>query len=130
MLPVRWVVAAWVLATFSCAASDPWFESVLELDDTFDSVGPYLVEAHVVAPRGVESLVLRVSEEPGADTFSAVSLRQIEGDEAGGLYRAALRGRPGGAVIEYDLVLTDRAQVQVTYPGTAQKLRFSVLTPP
>ena len=60
--PVYLIAAAATLFAGACGEQEPFFESVLSPSDTYDSVGPYRLEAIVNAPRQVERLTLQRNE--------------------------------------------------------------------
>ena len=92
MLPypnrVKYLVACLGLFAVGCGEQDPYFESVLAPSDTYDTLGPYLIQAFVNAPAGVSRVTLRVTENPFDERYGDIELT-----------RAALaghrdRGRP------------------------------------
>jgi hypothetical protein len=129
-------VALVVVAVTACGNDDPAFISVLPPTDTSDTLGPYRIEAHVVAPNGVYRLLVRLRQEPLSDVFADLRFRPLEELHDGGVYVAELAGRPAGTVFEYYLLLIDGegkgGGALVTYPPAAPEelLTFTILATP
>ena len=47
----------------ACGQAEPYFESVSQPVDTFDTVGPYVVSAAVVAERGLQRAEVRITDD-------------------------------------------------------------------
>lgn len=117
-----------------CGNLDAYFESVLEVDDTFDSYGPYRIEAYVNAPRGVERLTLKVADAdapPDSIVFGDLGFTFEAGDEYRGRWVTELLGRPAGSGYTYYLLLRDQGDFLIRYPPGAPLVRlgFWVLDP-
>lgn len=132
---VRIISLGWCLVLVGCAP-DPYFESVLELSDTFDTVGPYRIEAYVAAPQNVSTLSLMVfadsgAEEPAEPEDPAPWFELAQGDRHRGRWVYDLPGRPAGSVYSYYLVLEDTAGLQALYPKGAptNRLGFEIFGP-
>jgi hypothetical protein len=122
-----------VALTVGCGDDRPAFISVLTPSDTTDTVGPYRVEAQVVAPNGVYRLLLRLRQAPTSGVFADIRLQAIDEQHDGGTYFAELPGRPAGTLFEYYLLLIDGAGKGggelVNYPAGApgELLSFSIV---
>jgi hypothetical protein len=96
-----------VLSASACAVDDPYFVSVLLPGDTFDTVGPYRVEAEVLAPNGVHRIIMRLSAGEDSTAYSDLMLAAVDETETGGSYYIELPGRPPGTVFRYYLQVVD-----------------------
>ena len=98
-----------ILVALACGTDEPYFVSVLLPGDTYDTAGPYRVEAEVIAPNGVLRLVLRLRSESALDvvTWSDLPFAPIDADATGGRYFVELPGRPAGTVFRFYLQVVD-----------------------
>lgn len=101
------------LAAVACVQQEPFFASVLLPQDTTDQVGPYRIQAYVVAPAGVKRLVVRFFSEPydpsNPETRDSGELRfaPLDPEEEEGPWLVELDGRPAGTQLWYQLVLVE-----------------------
>lgn len=105
------------LALAGCAADAPYFQSVLAPESTADTLGPYRVEARVVADRGVFRLLAVLAADAEGTTTVDVPLELVEGDERYGLWVVDLPGRPAGSVYRFQLELIDTDGAIVRHPA-------------
>ncbi len=131
----KWISAAGLVALSACGRDEPAFLSVLAPDDTFDTVGPYRVEARVAAPNGVHRFTLRLSQGPESVLFAETPMIVVNERHDGGEYYAEFPGRPAGTSFRYYLVLVDGEAggggALVSYPDAAPEdlLEFEILYP-
>jgi hypothetical protein len=131
----RRVVLLTLLFAGACAVDDPYFVSVLLPGDTFDSVGPYRVEAEVLAPNGVHRIIMRLSAREDSAVFSDLRLAAVDATATGGTYALELPGRPAGTVFRYYLQVVDGkrsggGRIAVYPPDAPSSLaHFAVLAP-
>jgi len=128
---MRWVCIILLAGTVGCADMSPYFTSVLAPVDTYDTVGPYVVDAMVAAPAGVGLLRLRVTDETGLQRFGDIDFTQDSGDAFSGRWIAELPGIPAGSGYSYYLWLEDVDGVRAYYPEDAPDslLMFMVHAP-
>ncbi len=129
----RWVrrLAAALLCLAACGEDRPYFQSVNAPGDTTDTAGPYLVEAHVVAERGVREVLLRLSPAVGLEHTTELQAAREEAQGDVELWRAWLPGRPVGTRFLFHLVAIDRGGQKATYPDDwpESALTFAVVSP-
>lgn len=117
---VRWVAVCVLGAVAACGSERPYFQSVSAPTDTYDTVGPYRVEAWIVAPRGVGIMELRFEDEANRSSADFPMQEAEVSDEASAeLWVAELTGRPVGTVLRFYLVLVDQVGQKVVYPAGA-----------
>jgi len=118
------LVGGWTLASGGAAGcldmvQAPRFESVLALEDSFDPVGPYPIEAWVSGELGITRVVLRVTTDPLGGLYGEIPLERVEGDEVLGRWRGELLGRPAPSEYAYYLVAKDHLEQAALYPEDA-----------
>lgn len=87
---------------------------MLAPSDTWDTVGPYVVEAYVVAPRGLERVEARL--RASGTVLAGVQVDAAEGERAPSLWRLELPGQSAGYRYEYELVAVDTTGSKARYP--------------
>ena len=111
-------VAVLVLAG-ACGSDQPRFESVALPGDTYETAGPYLIEAYVRAPAGSKELVARLFAAPEAPTYRELAGGRLRKEEDVELWSVELPGRPAGTVFYYYLSFVDRHGKKIVYPPEA-----------
>jgi hypothetical protein len=107
------IAVLYLSASAACIQQKPFFASVLLPQDTTDEVGPYRIQAYVVAPAGVGRLVVRLRDEPydppGADrqSFAEKRLEPLDPEDEEGPWVVDIDGRPAGTQLWYHLVLVE-----------------------
>ena len=131
----RLAVVLVLVGAAGCASDMPSFVSVLLPGDTFDTVGPYRVEAEVLAPNGVLRVTLRLFPGDDPEVYSDLPFTAIEEDKTGGEFYVELPGRPVGTVFRFYLQVVDGkrgggGKIAVFPSGAPDDLAtFSVLSP-
>lgn len=125
------LIAAALLWLAACGEDRPYFQSVTTPADTTDTAGPYPIEAHVVAERGVREVLLRLSPAAGLEHTTELQAQRQEARGEVELWRAALPGRPVGTRFLFHLVAIDRGGQKATYPDDwpDSALTFAVVSP-
>jgi len=132
---MRWLLLIGALGVAACGSDKPAFISVLLPGDTYDTVGPYRIEAEVLAPNGVDRLLLRLLSGSGDSAYSDLPFSAIDAERTGGRFYVELPGRPAGTLFEFYLLLVDGQRTGgskiVKYPADAPDTvaSFSVLAP-
>ena len=113
----------------ACGTMEPAFESVLHPDDTYDTAGPYRIEAYVAAADNIDRVSVALAEKPGGDLFGEMSMHLADGTLARGRWVVDLPGRPVGSIYQFYLVARDISGYEVLYPQKAPgvRLEFEIL---
>jgi hypothetical protein len=120
------------LGAGACGDDKPFFQSVLVPPDSYDTVGPYRIEAYVVAVKGVRGVTVRLPSDSDPSSYSEV-LATFKADSGEAeLWLADLPGRPAGTVFSFYLEAVDKGGSLVKYPSGApdELATFRILPSP
>ncbi|MBI5508356.1 MAG: hypothetical protein HY903_06355 [Deltaproteobacteria bacterium] len=95
------------LVSAGCGRDEPSFVSVLLPTDTYDTAGPYRVEAQVFAANGVFRMLMRLQQATDSEVFGDLRFQVVEEEGDGGRYLLELPGRPAGTWFRYYLQVVD-----------------------
>jgi len=110
--------AVTALVCLGCG-EEPRFVSVLLPTDTYDTAGPYLIEAWVVAPAGSKEFTVHLLATPEATSTRDLVGTLVETRDGSERWQLSLPGRPAGTAFYFFLALVERSGHKVVYPAGA-----------